>query len=209
MLATVLAGGSVAVAQLVVKLLQSVLSLGGAVPAFYYLAYLIVSVLVAYFVYRAHVRLVEKRVVDELSGSGAPVDLGLGAPIGLLLVAVTVIFLWAFGSYAVLGVNSLAVIFVSLANDGAGAFVEKVILRGIVFTITEERTGTWVALAISVVLFALLHLASPGATVIGAIVVGAEGGIPPSAAYVLTRRLWLPIGAYTSGGTSPRTPSSA
>ena len=89
-------------------------------PAFYYLAYLIVSVLVAYFVYRAHVRLVEKRVVDELSGSGAPVDLGLGALIGLVLVAVTVIFLWAFGSYAVLGVNSLAVIFVSLANDGAG-----------------------------------------------------------------------------------------
>jgi uncharacterized protein len=66
-----------------------------------------------------------------------------------------------------------------------------------------------VAVAISVVLFALLHLASPGATVIGAIVVGAEGGILLSAAYVLTRRLWLPIGAYTSGGTSPRTPSSA
>jgi len=173
------------------------------------LAYLIVSVLVAYFVYRAHVRLVEKRVVDELSGSGAPVDLGLGALIGLVLVAVTVIFLWAFGSYAVLGVNSLAVIFVSLANDGAGGFVQEVILRGIVFRITEERLGTWVALAISVVLFALLHLASPGATVIGAIVVGAEGAILFSAAYVLTRRLWLPVGAYPSGGTSPRTPFSA
>jgi hypothetical protein len=40
-----------------------------AVPAFYYLAYLIVSVLVAYFVYRAYVRLVEKRAVDETSGA--------------------------------------------------------------------------------------------------------------------------------------------
>jgi hypothetical protein len=39
------------------------------VPAFYYLAYLIVSVLVAYFVYRAYVRLVEKRAVDETSGA--------------------------------------------------------------------------------------------------------------------------------------------
>jgi hypothetical protein len=76
LLATVLVGGSVAMAQLVVKLLQGVLSLGGAVPAFYYLAYPIVSVLVAYFVYRAYVRLVEKRAVDELSGSSAPVDLG-------------------------------------------------------------------------------------------------------------------------------------
>ncbi|HEY6673760.1 MAG TPA: CPBP family intramembrane glutamic endopeptidase [Rubrobacteraceae bacterium] len=52
--------------------------------------------------------------------------------------------------------------------------MQEVNLRGIVFRITEERLGTWVALAISVVLFALLHLASPGATVIGAIVVGAE-----------------------------------
>jgi uncharacterized protein len=195
-LATVLVGGSVAVAQLVVKLLQGVLSLGGAVPAIYYLAYLIVSVLVAYLVYRAYVRLVEKRDVSELSGNGAPTELGLGALIGFGLVTATVILLWAFGSYTVAGVNSVAVIFVSLANDGAGAFVEEVILRGIVFRISEERLGTWVALAISVLLFALLHLTSPGATVIGAIVTGVEGGILLSAAYVLTRRLWLAIGIH-------------
>ena len=195
-LATVLVGGSVAGAQIVVKLLQGVLSLGGAVPAIYYLAYLIVSVLVAYLVYRAYVRLVEKRDVSELSGSGAPTELGLGALIGLGLVTATVTLLWAFGSYTVAGVNSVAVIFVSLANDGAGAFVEEVILRGVVFRISEERLGTWVALAISVLLFALLHLASPGATVVGAIVTGVEGGILLSAAYVLTRRLWLAIGIH-------------
>jgi membrane protease YdiL (CAAX protease family) len=196
LLATLLVGGSVAVAQVVVKLLQGVLSLGGAVPALYYLAYLIVSVLVAYLVYRAYVRLVEKRDVSELSWSGAPTELGLGALIGLGLVTATVMVLWAFGSYAVEGVNSVAVIFVSLANDGAGAFVEEVILRGVVFRISEERLGTWVALVISVLLFALLHLASPGATVAGAIVAGVEGGILLSAAYVLTRRLWLAIGIH-------------
>jgi membrane protease YdiL (CAAX protease family) len=195
-LATVLVGGTVAVAQVVVKLLKGVLSLGGAVPALYYLAYLIVSVLVAYLVYRAYVRIVEKRDVSELSGSGAPLELGLGALIGLGMVTATVILLWAFGSYAVAGVNSVAVIFVSLANDGAGAFVEEVILRGVVFRISEERLGTWVALAISVVLFALLHLASPGASVVGAIVAGVEGGILLSAAYVLTQRLWLAIGIH-------------
>jgi membrane protease YdiL (CAAX protease family) len=196
LLATVLVGGSVAGAQVVVKLLQGVLSLGGAVPALYYLAYLTVSVLVAYLVYRAYVRLVEKRAVSELSGRGAPLELGFGALIGLGLVTTTMILLWAFGSYAVAGVNSVSVIFVSLANDGAGAFVEEVILRGVVFRISEERLGTWVALVISVVLFALLHLASPGATVVGAIVAGVEGGILLSAAYVLTRRLWLAIGIH-------------
>lgn len=196
LLATILVGGAVAVAQVTVKLLQGVLSLGGAVPAFYYLAYLVVSVLVAYFVYRAYVHLVEKRAVSELSGRGAAGELGLGTLIGFGLIAMTVVVLWVAGFYSVLGANGLAVIFVSLANDGAGAFVEEIILRGVFFRITEERLGTWVALAISVVLFALLHLASPGATVASTILVGIEGGILLSAAYVFTRRLWLAIGIH-------------
>ena len=195
-LATVLVVGAVAAVQVVVKLLEGVLSLGGAVPALYYLAYLLTSVLVCYFVYRANVRLVEKRPVGELSGTGAPRELGIGVAIGLGLVAVVVGTLWALGYYRIAGTNALVAVFVSLANDGAGAFVEEVVLRGIVFRITEERLGTWVALAISVVLFALLHLASPNATVTSTVVVGVEGGVLLSSAYVLTRRLWLAIGIH-------------
>jgi membrane protease YdiL (CAAX protease family) len=195
-LAAVLVVAAVATAQVVVKLLKGVLSLGGAVPALYYLVYLLASVLVAYFVYRAYVRLVEKRPLTELSGARAPGELGIGAAVGLGLVAVVVGILWVLGYYTIAGTNALAVVFVSLANDGAGAFVEEIVLRAIVFRITEERLGTWVALAISVVLFALLHLASPNATLTSTVVVGVEGGVLLSAAYVLTRRLWLPIGIH-------------
>ena len=195
-LAAVLVVGAVAAAQVVVKLLKGVLSLGGALPALYYLVYLLTSVLVAYFVYRAYVRLVEKRPVSELSGAGAPGELGIGAAVGFGLVAVVVGTFWILGYYRIASANALGVVFVSLANDGAGAFVEEVVLRGIVFRITEERLGTWVALAICVVLFALLHLASPNATLTSTVVVGVEGGVLLSAAYVLTRRLWLPIGIH-------------
>ena len=195
-LASVLVLVAVAATQVVVKLLKGVLSLGGAVPALYYLAYLLASVLVAYFVYRAYVRLVEKRPLTELSGTGMPGELGIGAAVGLGLVAVVVGILWVLGYYTIAGTNALTVVFVSLANDGAGAFVEEIVLRGVVFRITEERLGTWLALAISVVLFALLHLASPNATVTSTVVVGVEGGVLLSAAYVLTRRLWLAIGIH-------------
>jgi membrane protease YdiL (CAAX protease family) len=195
-LASVLVVAAVAAAQVVVKQLKSVLSLGGALPALYYLVYLLASVLVAYFVYRAYVRIVEKRPLTELSWAGAPGELGIGAAVGLGLVAVVVGILWILGYYTIVGTNALAVVFVSLANDGAGAFVEEIVLRGIVFRITEERLGTWLALAISVVLFALLHLASPNATLTSTVVVGVEGGVLLSAAYVLTRRLWLPIGIH-------------
>jgi uncharacterized protein len=67
---------------------------------------------------------------------------------------------------------------------------------GIVFSNTEERLGTWLALALSALLFALLHLADPDASLTGAIVAGLEGGILLSAAYALTRRLWLPVGIH-------------
>jgi uncharacterized protein len=195
-LAAVLVVAAVALVQVVVKLLKGVLSLGAEVPALYYLAYLSVSVLVCYFVYRAYVHIVEKRPLSKLAGAGAAGELGIGAAVGLGLVAVVVGVLWILGYYRIAGANVLAVVFVSLANDGAGAFVEEVVLRGIVFRITEQRLGTWVALAISVVLFALLHLASPNATVTSTVVVGVEGGVLLSTAYVLTRRLWLAIGVH-------------
>ena len=195
-LGILLVGGSVAASQLAVKALKGVLSLGGALPAIYYLAYLLVSVLVAYLVYRAYVRLVEKRDLTELSRTGAPKELGVGMLVGLGLVSAGICLLWLLGDYRVTGVGAWTAAFVLLANDGAGAFVEEVMLRGIVFRISEEKLGTWIALAISALIFALLHLASANATVTSVIVVGLEGGVLLSAAYVLTRRLWLAVGIH-------------
>jgi membrane protease YdiL (CAAX protease family) len=196
MLAVVVVGVPVAGAQVAVKLLRNAFSLGDSVPAIYYASYLIVSVLVAYLVYWAYVRMVERRPVTELSGPGALRELGIGVLIGAALVAATVGIMWLLGYYRVTQANAWTVAFALLANDGAGAFVVEIILRGIVFRITEERLGTWLALAISALLFALLHLASPTATVTSAILAGLEGGILLSVAYALTRRLWLPIGIH-------------
>jgi len=195
-LAVLLVGGAVAVVQILVRTLKGVLSLGGFVPAVYYLTYLTASVLVAYLVYRAYVRLVEKRTVAELSGARAPGELGIGMLVGLGLVSVIVGLLWLLGDYNVSGFGVWTAIFVVLANDGAGAFVEEVLLRGIVFRISEERLGTWIAIGISVLIFSLLHLTSANATATSVIAVGIEGGVLLSAAYVLTRRLWLAIGIH-------------
>lgn len=195
-LAIVAVGGAVAVAQLLVKALEGVLSLGNNVPGLYYAAYLIVSVLVAYFVYRAYVRIVEERPVTELSMAEAPKELGFGMMIGLGLVSLTVGILWLLGDYRITGVGVWTGTFALLANDGAGAFVEEILLRGVVFRITEERLGTWIAIAISALLFALLHLTSANATVASTVVVGLEAGVLLSATYVLTGRLWLAIGIH-------------
>jgi membrane protease YdiL (CAAX protease family) len=116
--------------------------------------------------------------------------------LGFALVAAIVGILWLLGLYRVTGVGVWTAVFAVLANDGAGAFVEEILFRGVIFRISEEKLGTWVAPAISALLFALLHLTSPHATATSVIVVGLEGGVLLSAAYVLTRRLWLAIGIH-------------
>jgi hypothetical protein len=52
------------------------------------------------------------------------------------------------------------------------------------------------ALVISVLLFGLAHLGNPNATLYGAAAIGIEGGMLLGVAYLLTRRLWLPIGIH-------------
>jgi hypothetical protein len=60
----------------------------------------------------------------------------------------------------------------------------------------EESLGSWLALAISALIFGLLHLANPNATLWGGIAIAIEAGVMLAAAYMYTRRLWLPIGIH-------------
>ena len=85
------------------------------------------------------------------------------------------------------------------------AFIEEIVFRGIVFRIVEAALGTWIALILSAAIFGLLHLVNPHATLQGAMAIVFEAGVMFAAAFVLTRRLWLPIGIhagwnFTQGG---------
>ncbi|HJQ28259.1 MAG TPA: CPBP family intramembrane glutamic endopeptidase [Rubrobacter sp.] len=162
------------------------------VPAsLYYLLYVIASVLVACFAYVAYVRVVERRTVSELSTEGAVQELGAGVAIGAGLVIVVVAALWVLGYYAVVGTNAGTVLLIAFANDASGAVVEEILFRAIVFRISEEALGTWLALLVSILLFGLVHIGEPGA-----IPVALAASLLLCCAYMLTRRLWLPIGIH-------------
>jgi hypothetical protein len=76
------------------------------------------------------------------------------------------------------------------------ATCEELLFRGVLFRIVEEWAGTVVAVAVSSVLFGLLHLLNPEATLWGAIAIAIQGGLLTAGAWVLTRKLWLPIGIH-------------
>ncbi|MGO4423409.1 CPBP family glutamic-type intramembrane protease, partial [Streptomyces sp. MCAF7] len=56
--------------------------------------------------------------------------------------------------------------------------------------------GTWIALALTGVLFGLSHLLNPHASLWGAIAIAIEAGGMLGAAYAATRNLWVPIGLH-------------
>ncbi len=160
---------------------------------------------VALVTYRLYVRLAEARSVQELSLKGAFSEFGLGMVMGAGLFTAVIGVIWLLGSYQVTGFNGPEVLLAPLAVAVASGFGEEIIFRGVIFRITEESLGTWWALGISGLIFGMLHLGNPNATLWGGIAIALEAGILLAAAYMLTRRLWLAIGLhaawnFTQGG---------
>ncbi len=123
-------------------------------------------------------------------------DLIAGGAIGAVLFSLVALELFTGGFYRVLKVHPTSDLAVAALLLIGGAVFEELLFRGVVFRLVEEWTGTWIALAVSAILFGLAHAANPGATPVSSIAIALEAGILLGAAYVLTRNLWLPIGLH-------------
>jgi membrane protease YdiL (CAAX protease family) len=84
-----------------------------------------------------------------------------------------------------------------VANVPSG-FIQEVIFRGTIFRITRDWLGVWRALAISSILFGLIHILSATATIQSVIAITLEAGVLLAGAYMLTNRWWLPIGVHVA-----------
>ena len=136
-----------------------------------------------------------------LSLQGAPARFSRGFLVGAGLLSAVTGTLWLCGAYHVVGLGAgaharalghAALLFFLVA------VFEEVLFRGILFRLLERGLGTWVALAVSALLFGFLHFANPGATLLSALALALEAGVLLAASYVATRSLWLPIGLHTA-----------
>jgi membrane protease YdiL (CAAX protease family) len=147
-------------------------------------------------VYRWAVRWSERRDPAELSPDGAAGATVRGLLIGVGMFAAVIVNIAFLGGYRVEGFGSLSGALGLVGLMAAAAVTEELIFRGVLFRIVEERTGTWLALALTGILFGLIHLANADATLWGAIAIAIEAGGMLAAAYAATRSLWLPIGLH-------------
>lgn len=150
----------------------------------------------AFAVYSWLVRLVERRPVSELAFSGMARELGIGLAIGAGLYTASILALMAIGSYRIVGFNPLSFMLPAVPMALSAAVFEELLFRGVLFRIVEEWLGSWVALLVSSLVFGLVHLINPAATLTGAIFIAVEAGILLGAAYMVTRRLWMSMGFH-------------
>ncbi len=163
------------------------------------------AIVLAVLLFVLYTHRVERRRVTELSWQRGPRELLAGCALGAAIMLAVIGLLAALRLYRITGVAHWDVIITALVISFAAGVSEELLFRGVLFRITEDWLGSWWALALSATFFGSAHLANPHATMTAAVAIMIEAGVMLGAAYMLTRRLWLPIGIhagwnFTQGG---------
>ncbi len=137
----------------------------------------------------------EHRVITELSANGLLKKLFAGLSIGSGLQVLTILIIYLFGSFTIIAVNPFSAVVIPFTVAFTVSIIEEILLRGIVFRITEEKWGSTIALITSGLIFAGLHLVNPHVTLISILCITSVG-VLLGAAYMYFRNLWLPIAIH-------------
>jgi membrane protease YdiL (CAAX protease family) len=146
--------------------------------------------------YYTFVRVIERRDVPELCSPRAPGELLLGLTLGAALMSLVVAVIYIAGAYSVNGFNNPEVAVPALVAAVMAGVTEELLIRAAVFRIIERWLGSWITLGLTAALFGGMHIPNPNATAFSTLSVSVGGGLMLCAAYMTTRRIWLPIGIH-------------
>lgn len=145
-----------------------------------------------------YTRFVERRSLIELNFRAFFKEFGIGFGIGVVLISLVVACMYFSGVLQFTAFNGYHNMFNFFGAWITAAFIEEFIFRGIIFKLTEEALGTFIALVIQAALFGFVHFSNPNAGLLPALAISIEAGILLAAIYLLTRRLWMAIGMHFS-----------
>ena len=149
------------------------------------------------WLYRLFVRWFEGEKPQDLpmGKCASHTALGLGTGLGYFIVVVGVMM--AFGAYRFGGLNpdwtALCNAFFMFLIVAVG---EEMIFRGVLFRWIDQRFGFWWAMAVSGLVFGLVHITNDNATLWSSIAIALEAGLLLGAAYKWAGSLWFPIGIH-------------
>jgi len=150
-----------------------------------------------YLLYCLYTRLIEHRKALEMTLAGGWAEFGKGTAVGIGLMVTLVALLAAGGYYRIESYAfDWSLPFSALIKLTSAAFFEELVFRLILFKITEEALGSWVALVVQAALFGALHGGNPNATLFSSVAIMVEAGVLLAAVYMVTRRIWMVLGLH-------------
>ena len=153
--------------------------------------------LIPVLAYVVLVMLIERRPMQELSLRTIPTLGSAGLLFGIALMSTVVAVLWLLGSYHVTGTNTHVNWLPEILVVGIGAGIgEELVVRGVLYRVTEEGLGTWAAIIVSAAFFGIAHIFNPGATLWSSAAIAIEAGVLLALIYNVTRSLWACIGMH-------------
>ena len=144
--------------------------------------------------YWAYANRIERREVTELSSDGALAEWSRGAGLGVLLGLLTLAPLWALGVYRIEGFGVAFQLIKQVPEMLLVSVFEELLIRGVIFRIAEQAWGSRRALVLSTIIFVAAHL--PGEINLLGALVTAAASLALTAAFQVSRRLWLPMGMH-------------
>jgi membrane protease YdiL (CAAX protease family) len=127
---------------------------------------------------------------------GVAKEIAWGALIGAGLIALGVAVLAAAGVYRGTAFGFSPQIIAGLAMSVGAACGEETLFRGVFLRLLDARFGSAVALTAISVVFGLIHLGNGGVGWWGAVAIAVAAGPLLGGAYLLTGRIWLPVGIH-------------
>lgn len=146
--------------------------------------------------YWLFVRAIERRAFSDFQLKGAAGELGFGVLTGFVLMALSIGIIALLGGYEVTAFRTPAILLPVLAMTLISSITEEIVMRGIMFRFIEMALGSWIALALSAILFGAMHMGNPNSSWLAAGAIALEAGVMLAAIYMVTRRLWAAIGIH-------------
>lgn len=159
------------------------------------LAFTTLTVLPFLLAYWLLAKVIERRPLSELAWRKSP-QLLWGLLAALLLFALVTAELWAANVYSISGYGDAPLWTLFLLTAVVPGITEEIISRGILFRLTEEGLGTWIALLVSALFFGFAHITNPGGTAWSSLAISIEAGLLFGLLYHVIRSLWWCIGLH-------------
>jgi len=141
-------------------------------------------------------KIYEKREISEFSIKRILKYILLGIAIGAVLQSLTILVIYLNKGYSVVSVNPILYLLPPLTMAFTSAIFEEIMFRGVIFRITEEKLGSYLALLISALIFGAMHLANPNSSLLAGAGIAIQAGLLLGVAYMYTRNLWFPIAIH-------------